>query len=668
MTGTHVGSTGGAGATPSSPTASGGTARQARWRAWLLEGLSEQTARHPGPHAKARAGQEGHRWWRVMCLTGVDYFSTLGYQPGIAALAAGLLSPLATMVLIALTLFGALPVYRRVARESPHGEGSIAMLERLLSWWSGKIFVLVLLGFAATDFIITITLSAADAAAHVVENPFAPPWLQGENLWITLVLVGLLGGVFLKGFREAIGIAVVLVATYLTLNLVVLGVSAWEVFTEPVRIHDWIDALSAQHSSPLMMVGLALLVFPKLALGMSGFETGVAVMPQVRGAPTDTYENPAGRIHGTRRLLTTAALIMSCFLLLSSLATTILIPQSEFKNGGKANGRALAYLAHEHLGQVFGTVYDVSTITILWFAGASALAGLLNLVPRYLPRYGMAPEWTRAVRPLVLVYMTAAVLITLWFDANVDRQSGAYATGVLVLMLSAAFASTVAVHRRGRRRAALGFGAITAVFAYTLVANVIERPDGIKIAAIFIVAILVTSFVSRVHRAFELRVAEVVLDEPARRIVDGAARAGPLRLIANEPVEHTRREYRAKEHAQRGHTPIPKGGPVLFLEVFVRDSSDFSADVTVRGDEMHGVRRLRAQGPTVPNTIAAVLLALRDRTGEVPHAYFSWTEGNPVSHLIRFLVFGDGEVAPVTREVLRRAEQSPQRRPYVHVG
>ncbi|MET8166258.1 amino acid transporter [Streptomyces sp. NPDC005329] len=647
---------------------SGAGPASSRWRAWLLEGLSEQTARHPGPHAAPQPEQQGHRWWRVMCLTGVDYFSTLGYQPGIAALAAGLLSPLATLVLIALTLLGALPVYRRVAHESPHGEGSIAMLERLLPWWSGKILVLVLLGFAATDFMITITLSSADAAAHVVENPFAPHWMTDGNEWITLLLVGALGAVFLKGFREAIGIAVPMVASYLALNAVVLAASAREILTHPVRIGDWTDAMTAEHSSPWAMIGVAVLVFPKLALGMSGFETGVAVMPQVKGDPTDTYEEPRGRVRDTRKLLTAAALIMSCFLLLSSLATTILIPQDDFDSGGPANGRALSYLAHEHLGEAFGTVYDVSTIAILWFAGASALAGLLNLVPRYLPRYGMAPEWTRAVRPLVLVFMAAAVCITLWFNANVDAQSGAYATGVLVLMLSAAFASTVAVHRRGAVRATLGFGAITAVFAYTLVANVIERPDGIRIAAIFIFAILVTSFASRVRRAFELRTAEVTFDERAARFVEEAARHGPLQLIANEPGEHSTRAYRAKEGEQREHTPIPGGSPVLFLEVFVRDSSDFTADVTVRGDEKHGVRRLRVAGPTVPNAIAAVLLELRDRTGQVPHAYFSWTEGNPVSQLIRFLVFGEGEVAPVTREVLRRAEPDPARRPRVHVG
>ncbi|MEU6575737.1 amino acid transporter [Streptomyces sp. NPDC046805] len=644
------------------------TAHRSRWRAWLLEGLSEQTGSHPGPHRTPRPEQEGHRWWRVMCLTGVDYFSTLGYQPGIAALAAGLLSPLATLVLIALTLLGALPVYRRVARESPHGEGSIAMLERLLPWWSAKFLVLVLLGFAATDFIITITLSSADAAAHVVENPFAPHWTHGGNEWITLVLLGLLGAIFLKGFKEAIGIAVVLVAVYLTLNVVVLAVCAVAVFTHPLHIDDWTHALTVDYSSPLAMVGVALLVFPKLALGMSGFETGVAVMPQIKGAPTDTYENPASRIKDTRRLLTTAALIMSCLLLLSSLATTLLIPQQDFKSGGPANGRALAYLAHALLGEAFGTVYDVSTITILWFAGASALAGLLNLVPRYLPGYGMAPEWTRAVRPLVLVFLTAAVLITLWFHASVDAQSGAYATGVLVLMLSASFACTVAAHRRGNRWATGGFGVITTVFAYTLVTNVVERPDGIKIASIFIVTILLTSLCSRVHRAFELRATDVVFDEAALRIIDEAAQYGPLRLIANEPEEHSKREYQAKVRDQLRHTLIPEGAPLIFLEVFVRDSSDFTTEITVHGDQKHEVRRLRATGPTVPNTIAAVLLAIRDRTGETPHVYFNWTEGNPVSHLIRFLIFGEGEAAPVTREVLRRAEPDQERRPWVHVG
>jgi len=638
-----------------------------RLRNWLLDGLTENSGAHQGPHAEKV--EKTHSWWRVMCLTGVDYFSTLGYQPAIAAVAAGLLSPLATIVLIALTLLGALPVYRRVARESPRGEGSIAMLERLLPWWGGKLFVLVLLGFAATDFMITITLSAADATAHAVENPFTPEWFHGAEVPITLFLIALLAAVFLRGFKEAIGIAVVLVGVFLTLNLVVIAVSIFHVAENTVVIGNWWQALTVQHGNPLVMVGIALIVFPKLALGLSGFETGVAVMPQITGDATDTAERPTGRIRGARRLLTTAAIIMSSFLILSSFVTTLLIPQEQFQAGGAANGRALAYLAHEYLGNGFGTIYDISTICILWFAGASAMAGLLNLVPRYLPRYGMAPQWARAVRPLVLVFTVVAFIITIVFDADVDAQGGAYATGVLVLITSASVAVTLSARRARQSKRTIGFGAIALVFVYTTIVNVVERPDGVKIAAIFIVGIMAVSLFSRVRRSFQLRATSISFDDTALGYVrEDADEYGSIRVIAHEPGREVAEIYKKKLSAERRYSGIPQRSPVIFLEVHPGDSSDFEEDLVVTGCVVHGYRVIRVTSGAVPNTIASVLLAIRDETGVVPDIYFEWTEGSPLSNMGRFLVTGAGEVAPVTREVLRQAEPHRSRRPDVHVS
>lgn len=630
---------------------------------WLLAGQQQATE---GPYENEHRAHK-HSWWQVMCLTGVDYFSTLGYQPGIAALAAGTLSPIATIILVLLTLFGALPIYRRVAQESPHGEGSISMLERLLSWWQGKLLVLVLLGFVATDFIITITLSAADATAHLTENPFVPKAFHNYEVLLTLVLVALLGAVFLKGFKEAIGIAVVLVALYLALNFVVVCVGLYQIVLNPQVLPNWTTALFASHGSPLAIIGVSLLLFPKLALGLSGFETGVAVMPLVRGASGDTYQEPKARIRNTHTLLTTAALIMSVFLISSSFITTLLIPAAAFQSGGEANGRALAYLAHTFLGDWFGTIYDLSTISILWFAGASAMAGLLNIVPRYLPRYGMAPSWTLATRPLVLVFSAIAFIVTIAFQADVDAQGGAYATGVLVLMSGAALAVTISARHQGQRAAAFAFGVITLIFFYTTIVNVFERPDGLRIAALFILTIIVVSFVSRVMRSTELRSERIEIDELAQSFIVDESK-GVIRIIANQLDAGDKAEYQLKEEEARDHHLIPPDAPVLFLEIEVADASEFADVIEVRGVEVDGYRVLRARGSAIPNGIAALLLGIRDQTGTLPHMYFTWTEGNPTLFLFRFLVFGDGDVGPVTREILRKAERNPERRPMVHVG
>lgn len=601
-------------------------------------------------------------WWKVMCLTGVDYFSTLGYQPGIAYIAAGLLSPIATAILVLLTLFGALPVYYKVAAYSPNGQGSLAMLEELLASWRGKTLVLILLGFAATDFIITITLSAADAAAHITANPMLSKILPFGQMGLTTLLIVLLGAIFIKGFGEAIGLSVVLVSVYLALNFAIVVAAGMELSHSLDHFSKWSDQLVVDHHSIWNMLGISMVLFPKLALGLSGFETGVAVMPLVKGTNEKGEEDLSHRIANTKKLLLTSALIMSVFLIASSFATTLLIEPAEFQEGGGANGRALSYLCHKLLGSTVGTVYDLSSISILWFAGASAMAGLLNLVPRYLPRYGMAPDWASAKNPLVIFLTAVALAVTIIFKANVDAQAGAYATGVLVLITSAALAVTLKVWHSAKV-ARYAYAVITLIFFYTTVLNINERPDGLHIATFFIGAILLTSIISRAVRSTELRIREVVFDSAAKEFLKDDPDQ-EIRLVAHRPGGDLEKAEQEALSTHNLHNEY-----LLFVEVTLSDASEFKLkQVIVRGEQVGRFRVLKCTSPAIPNAIAALLLHVRNETKKQAHIYMGWTEGNPILYVIRFIFLGEGETAPVTREILREAEADPQKRPRVHVG
>jgi len=505
-------------------------------------------------------------------------------------------------------------------------------------------------------------MSAADATAHITENPFVPAWLNHPVL-VTCVLVAGLGAVFLKGFQEAIGLAVALVAVYLAVNVVVVGWELVALFEHPVDLSVWRGHVFAQESRPWMILVMAVVLFPKLALGLSGFETGVAVMPLVEGDGETPEARLASRIANTRKLLTTAALIMSVMLVGSSLIIATRIPAEALAKGGAADGRALAFLAHRDLGIWFGTAYDLATIGTLWFAGASAMAGLLNLVPQYLPRYGMAPDWARATRPLAVVITILGIIVTITFNADVDAQGGAYATGVLMLMTSAAVAVAIAKPAMRRR-----FVLISIVFVYTTIVTIVRQPEGIHIAAWFIVSIVGASLVSRVMRSTEIRIENIDYDATAVDFIRDAAGHRSLRIIANRPNAGDIEEYRLKfEDARRTHH-LPSKEAVLFLEVRPGDVSNFSGVLHVTGALVGGYKVLRCSSPAIPNAIAGLLLDLRDRTFSIPHAYFGWTEGNPIAYLLKFLAFGEGDIAPVCREVLRKAEPDPERRPRIHVG
>ncbi len=635
-----------------------------------------------------RAGSEGKEthshqapWYRTLWLTGVDYFSSLGYAPGLAYLAAGYMAPIATLLLVAVTFLAAVPVYAFVAKHSSNGEGSIKMIERLTTGWGrlgwlGKALVLGLLGFAMTDFVITITLSSADATVHVLENPFFVKFIGEEHHdveMITGLFIVALCLVFLKGFREAIGLAVLIAVPYMVLNAVIIARSFMILAAQPELVTAWwtqvahfnVDELRAvlhklepaEARDPLNwihsngvggLIVVSLIVFPKLALGLSGFETGVSVMPLIAGA------DEAERVRNTRKLLVAAAALMTLELVGSSIATTLLIPVEEYAPGGRASGRALAFLAHEHLGDVVGTIYDLNTLAILWFAGASAMAGLLNIIPRYLPRFGMSPNWIEYRRPLVLVITAVCLFVSAMFDADVEAQGGAYATGVLVLMSSGAFAVLLAEWKHPTRRTA--FFTMLLVFIYVTIVNTVERPDGLRIAGFFVLAIVTASIWSRWRRASEIRVQGFAfVDGESEKLWNDLRAAGELVLI---PLRSCDADARKNTFARSLlHLEIERKTIPCFLHIeLTEDPSNFSSPIKVR------VRRVEnddyvievQNAVAVANAIAYVALELR--ADEVVIGLLD--SGTPVINAMLYLLFGTGEVGYAVRAIFMRLRES----------
>jgi hypothetical protein len=439
---------------------------------------------------------------------------------------------------------------------------------------------------------------------------------------------------------------------YLVLNVVVLGRGVLEVIAHPELLAGWRSALTAQGNVPLLIAG-AVLVFPKLALGLSGFETGVTVMPLIDGGEADRQHSPRaggpppGRVANTRKLLLAAAVIMSVMLILSSFVTTLLIAPADYAEGGKASGRAIAFLAHRYLGPGFGTVYDVSTILILGLAGASAMAGLLHLIPRYLPRFGMAPRWAALSRPLVLVLFVVDVVITLIFGASVEAQSGAYATGVLVLILSAAFAATLALWHERRWGLAFYTAIVSLVFAYTLADNCVERPDGLIIGTVFTVILILVCGLSRSIRSVEFRIPYGYFADAESWRLGPGVRGKKVHLV---PIPRASVDARRRKKAEIvRHYNVR--GPFLFLHVNLLDNrSEFSSPLEVK---------LRQEGDdyvaevfgaiAIANTIAYVSEVL-----DPISIFIGLTRRGLMGQAARYLLFGEGETGLMVYTILLR--------------
>jgi hypothetical protein len=664
-------------------------------------------------------------WLAVLGLVGLDYFSSLAYQPSIVYQVAGLAAPLATIGVLAATLFGALPIYLYVAGRSPHGQGATGLLERCLHGWTGKLLILVLLGFAATDFIVTRTLSAADAAEHLVHNP--TPWLQDrlaalskadqsidqwlpEGLarriapyWNRQVVVTLALSVltfsfwafFRKGFTKAVvRLSIVVAMVYMALNFFILVEGLRYLAARPELLEHWWSEVTRPGWQPpafawftsipwLQLLALSLLAFPTCALGLSGFELSMVVMPLVEGRRGQGPEDIAGRIRNTRKLLIVVAFVMVVALASSALVTTLLIPAQAMAPGGAAFNRAHAYLAHggmlstgvsaDHLnpcfGPVFGTIVDISTIVILCLTGASVTIGLRLLVPDYLHRFGMQLEWAHRLGLILHLFNVINLGITLAFHASVQAQRGTYATSVLVILTSAGVAAWLDLRRRtGFWHTVLrGFFVLLSIaFAAAALLAMVRSPAGLLISFAFVAATVFTSIISRGMRSMELRIEGFDFVDPESKLLWDALKDLPFPVLV--PHRSGLITIGDREVGVRKRHRLGPDVPIVFVEAVLGDASDFFQRPLVHvGQEDGRFIILITRCVSVPHVLAAAALELSSGS-EPPEIHFGWSDESPITGNLSFMLFGTGNIPWMVREIIRRAEPRPERRPTVFVG
>jgi hypothetical protein len=675
--------------------------------------MSEKPA---SPHA-ARS----YSLWLVLALVGLDYFSTLAYLPSIAVEAAERMAPLAALGVVAVTLFAALPVYLYVVGRSPHGQGATGLLERRVHGWIGKGLILILLGFVATDFVITRTLSVADAAKHITHNAYwqanvdqvlqqkeslraaLPTILQGQffEFWteqlVLTVLLSLLGfalyAFLFRGInRPFLLLAGAVVLLYLGLTGLIVGSGLTYLAQYPDRLDSWwetvqsgagVERLSGwELMAPLAL--MALVTFPQMALGLSGFELSMTSAPLVRGSERDDPALPRTRIRKTRFLLVIAALIMAVFLIGSVLVVTLLVPPDTVTTGA-ARHRALAYLAHggeftnaakaETLsplfGDLFGTVYDLSTVLILCLAGASVTVGIRDLVPPFLARYGMELQWAHKIGVILHLFNVVILIVILAFRASVSAQQWAYASSVLALLTGASVAAGLDLSARWRGSwlrlvFLLPFLAITGLFLTLGGLTLLINPSGLAIAMIFVAVLVVTGLISRYVRSTELRFEgfEFANDQTRKRWEE-ICRLDFQVLVPHKPGHTSLAE--AEKAIRRRHR-LGADVPIIFIEAEVGDPSDFYQKplmLIVHDSGTEVVKVLRCA--SIAHVLAAIGLQFRE-VGQPPEIHFGWSDESPVAANLHFLFLGQGNIPWMVHALLRKAERDPARRPRVIIG
>lgn len=673
------------------------------------------TADPPLSNSGSKKRVDEHYWLWVLCVLGLDYFSTLAYQPSITFRETGILGPLATAAVVLVTLFGALPVYCYLAGRSPGGQGSLGILEKLIRGWRGKTLVLILLGFAATDFTMLKSLSLADASVHVLHQHDGDPregvqqvvgmlqqhaadWLGDDasaifdDQLIVTILLGIIGFVFWfvlrKGFsRNVMLLAVPLVALYLLLTGILIAGGVWTLCEQPEIVTAWLDQVQHGHLQEDRdvegwgLVALAcLLALPKLALGLSGFEMSMILMPQVKGKSGE--RPPTTRINNTRKVLVLAAVIMSLYLLGAVLVTTLLIPPAAFAHD--ANNRALAYLAHggplsngaERLLPIcdtaFGTLYDTVAVLILCLAGTSVMTALSVLLPQFLLRFGMEFRWSQKWGVLLIAFAGINTLVTVWFRADVDDQRGAYATGVLVLIACAAVVTVLDKHRTHASGGVMGFlqtaffALVALVFVTTMLAVALQSGSGLAISLCFITAILAMSIISRAFRADELRTIGFDFKDEQSQYLWNSLRLTDFPVLV--PIRPGRDQRDAKERSIRAEHQLSEGSDIVLLEVCVDDPSDFFQRLVievVRENRRYIIKV--TNGVSIAHAIAAIALEL-SHSSVPPSVHFGWPEMDILSASWSYLAFGEGNIPWKVRELIQRAEKDPAKRPRVIVG